>query len=137
MSWSGILPVSGTYQALGVGTSNHTGTADLNTESTLPAPDITSGGRDIESGDVSVTWADPVGAQSYLVRVSPNPFTGVTAEQVLPAGTTTYDFGVLELVPGQEYQLTVFAFASDISGGALTAPFNMSTEDLFFTVPGD
>jgi hypothetical protein len=135
MTWSGIAPVTGTYQALGVGTSNHTGSAELNTASTLPPPDITSGGRDIESGDVSVTWADPVGAQSYLVRVSPVPFSGVTAEQVLPAGTTTYDFGVLELVPGQEYQLTVFAFASDISAGALTAPFNMSTEDLSFTVP--
>jgi hypothetical protein len=136
MTWSGIAPVSGTYQALGVGTSNHTGTADLNTESILPPPDITAGGRDIESGDVSVTWADPVGAQSYLVRVSPVPFTGVTAEQVLPAGTTSYDFGVLALIPG-DYQLTVFAFASDISGGALTAPFNMSTEDLFFTVPSE
>ena len=136
MEWSGILPVTGTYQALGVGTSNHTGSAELNTESTLPAPEITSGGRDIESGDVSATWTDPVGAQSYLVRVSPVPFVGVTAEQVLPAGTTSYDFGVLELVPGQEYQLTVFAFASDISGGTLSAPFNMSTDDTFFTVPG-
>jgi hypothetical protein len=138
MTWAGIIPVSGTYQALGVGTSNHTGSADLNTESTLPAPLITAGGRNLESGDVSVAWNDPEGAQSYLVRVSPNPYNNViTAEQVLPAGTTTFDFGTLELTPGQEYQLTVFAFASNISGGALTAPFNMSTDDTFFTVPGD
>jgi hypothetical protein len=62
------------------------------------------------------------------------PFTGVTAELVLPAGTTSYAFEGLDLNPEQQYQLTVFAFASDISGGALTAPFNMSTDDLIFPV---
>jgi hypothetical protein len=134
MTWSGIAPVTGTYQALGVGTSNHTGLADLNTESILPPPEITADSESFETGDVSVTWTDPLGAQSYLVRVSPVPFTGVTAELVLPAGTTSYAFEGLDLNPEQQYQLTVFAFASDISGGALTAPFNMSTDDLIFPV---
>ena len=142
MFWDTIDPVSGTYQASGVGSSNHTGTTAIVTESTLPTPDITEFGPSYSEepgGDtVSVDWTDPVGAQSYLVRVSPNPFdNSITGEQVVPSGTTSLTLEGLDLAPGQEYQVTVFAFSSDIYTGTFSSPFNMSSYDDFFTVPGD
>jgi hypothetical protein len=138
MFWGGIEPVTGTYQASGAGSSNHTGTTAIVTESTLPTPDITDVSEDFEQGDVTVTWTDPVGAQSYLVRVSGVPFEtyGVTGEEVVPSGTTNHTLHGLDLNSGQEYQVTVFAFSSDIYTGTFSSPFNMSSYDEFFTVPG-
>jgi hypothetical protein len=136
MDWRAIAPVSGTYQAVGVGIANHTGSVVIDPSSTLPPPQITDSSEDFGLGDVSVTWTDPVGATSYLVRVSENPFPGfVTGEQVVPSGTTSFTLHGLDLTPGQEYQLTIFAFSSDIFSGAITSPFNMSTDDTFFTPP--
>ena len=132
MFWGFIDPVTGTYTATGTGTAVHTGTSVLNSESTLPEPTVNEPSVDYEGGSVSVSWTGVVGAQSYLVRVFDTSTTSITGEQVVSGGTTSDTLTGLTLNPGDQYQLTVFAFSNNLISGAITEPFNMSSGDAFF-----
>ena len=87
---------------------------------------------DYEGGSVSVSWTGVAGAQSYLVRVFDTSTTSITGEQVVSGGTTSHTLTGLTLNPGDQYQLTVFAFSNNLISGAITEPFNMSSGDAFF-----
>jgi len=61
-----------------------------------------------------VQWTAPLDARSFLVRVNPIPFTGMTGEMVVGGEARTLTLTGLSLASGGQYQAVVFAFSKDV-----------------------
>jgi YVTN family beta-propeller protein len=133
--WTFTLPMTGTYTAQGTaGSTAFTGTVSLDATNQQAAPQITS--LQVAGGSVSVAWTPPGGAHSFLVRVNPVPFTGITGEKIVSRGSSSATLTGLTLTSGASYQATVFAFSQDLLTPELFAGvFNISAHSQNFIGP--
>jgi YVTN family beta-propeller protein len=133
--WTFTLPVTGSYAAQGTaGSTAFTGTGSLDAANQLAAPQITS--LQAGAGSVSVAWTPPAGAHSFLVRVNPVPFTGITGEKIVSRGSSSATLTGLTLTTGATYQVNVFAFSQDVlTPDLLTSVFNISADNTTFIGP--
>jgi murein DD-endopeptidase MepM/ murein hydrolase activator NlpD len=138
--WMFEPAISGQYTAQGlVGAIPVVGSFQINSNSRLTAPQIISFVRGLVSIDVS--WeAPPIGARSFLVRLSrfppSNPFqaSDIVQETVVAGATRFTSLSVASLVPGQDYRIDVFAFSHDVRiPDPLVSPFNMASDSVIFT----
>jgi YVTN family beta-propeller protein len=133
--WTFALPVTGNYTAQGTaGSTAFTGTSSLDATSQLQPPAITS--LQVTPDSVRVLWNATSGARSFLVRVAPVPFTGITKELVVSGGSRSATLTGLALNTGANYQLTVFAFSQDLlTPDPLNGEFNISSHSQSFVGP--
>ena len=88
------------------------------------------------SGQVTVQWTAPQDARSFLVRVNPIPFTGITGEMVVGGEARTLTLTGLSLASGGQYQAVVFAFSKYVqTPGDMDGQFNISTHSVTFQAP--
>jgi murein DD-endopeptidase MepM/ murein hydrolase activator NlpD len=131
--WQFVLPVSGQYTA--VASDGMQSSFTLNAASQLAAPQITN--LNLTPGQVTVSWTAEQTAPSFLVRINPIPFTGITGEMVVPGNTRTLTLPNLTLLGGQPYQAVIFAFSQDVrTPGPLVGPFNIGAHAVAFNAPG-
>lgn len=130
-----IMPVTGNYAARGtVDAQELVCDFSIDSGSQLPAPEITA--LRIGAGQVTVDWTASASARSFLVRVNPIPFTGVTGEMVVSGDTRTASLTGLSLVAGAQYQAVVFAFSQDVmTPDPLNGPFNIGAHGVVFVAP--
>jgi YVTN family beta-propeller protein len=133
--WTFTLPTTGSYTAQGTaGSTAFTGTVSLDAANQLAATQITS--LQVGTGTLSVAWTPPSGAHSFLVRVNPVPFTGITGEKIVSRGSSSATLTGLTLTSGATYQATVFAFSQDLLTPELfTGVFNISAHSQNFVAP--
>jgi YVTN family beta-propeller protein len=133
--WTFALPVTGSYTAQGTaGSTAFAGTVSLDAANQLGAPQITS--LQVGAGSVSLAWTPPAGARSFLVRVNPVPFTGITGEKIVSRGSSSATLTGLNLTSGANYQATVFAFSQDLlTPDVFAGVFNVSTNSQNFIGP--
>lgn len=137
MRWEFLAPITGAYTAQGaVGGQEFQATLSIDASNQLGTPQIILP-ISINSTRVELSWAAPAGAQSFLVRVNPDPFSGViTSEVVVSASTRTAALSGFSLVRGAPYQAVVFAFSRDVgTPDVLVAPFNVGAHGVVFTGP--
>jgi hypothetical protein len=88
------------------------------------------------AGSVSVGWTAPQGARSFLVRVSPVPFTTITGEKIVSGASSAATLTGLTLTTGATYQVNLFAFSQDLlTPDVLTGVFNISADSMMFIAP--
>jgi hypothetical protein len=86
-------------------------------------------------GSVSLGWTAS-SAHSFLIRVSPVPFTGITGEKIVSRGSRAATLTGLTLSTGATYQATVFAFSQDLqTPDVLENVFNISADSQNFIGP--
>lgn len=136
LGWRFIPPVTGTYTAQAtVGGQAFTGSFSVNPADQLAATEITA--LAVLPGQATINWIDPPGARSTLVRINPDPYTGViTREEVVAIGSQPVTFTALPLVSGQQYQAVVFSFSQDVRApDPLAGAFNIGAHGIDFTAP--
>lgn len=132
-----VPPITGDYTAQ-VEVSGQMLETDffIDSSSQLSAPQIT--GLVTNSSEVALEWTAPSEAGSFLVRVNPIPFTGVTGELVLSGDTRNVILTGLPLVSGTLYQAVVFAFSNDVkTPGGISSPFNIGAHGVTFIAPSN
>ncbi len=131
-SWHFTTPLTGSYTArASVGSQTFQGEARLNASSALEAPQITN--TSITPGQVVTTWSASTAVQSFLVRLSPIPFTSPIREMVVSGDARTATFTGFSLANGSNYRIDVFAFSSDLkTPGPFPTQFNISIDSTTF-----
>jgi murein DD-endopeptidase MepM/ murein hydrolase activator NlpD len=133
--WQFTAPVAGTYFAdAAVGGQNISADFLVDTANRLSAPEITH--LTVTPSQVDIQWTASVAARSFLIRLNPIPFTGITRELVLPGNARTATLSGLSLATGAQYQAVVFALSQDIlAPDPLVGPFNIGAHGVQFTGP--
>ena len=90
----------------------------------------------VGAGSVSVGWTAPTAARSFLIRVNPVPFTGITGEKIVSGASRSATLTGLALTTGANYQASVFAFSQDVlTPDPLESVFNISADNMSFIGP--
>src|SRR5204863_9963790 len=90
----------------------------------------------VAPGTVTVGWTAATAAQSFLIRVNPVPFTGITGEKIVSGASRSATLTGLTLTTGANYQVSVFAFSQDLQTPDLLASvFNISADNMPFIGP--
>jgi len=128
-------PVTGQYSAQAeVGNELLEARLSIDTASWLEPPAITK--LSVLPGQVQVEWTATSQARSFLVRVNPVPFSGVTGEVVVPGEERGTTLTGLSLAGGAQYQAVVFAFSRDVrTPESVLNPFNIGAHGVVFTAP--
>jgi hypothetical protein len=133
--WLFTLPITGSYTGQGTaGSSVFTGAFSVDAANQLAAPQITS--VTTGAGSVSVVWTAPTAARSFLIRVNPVPFTGITGEMIVSGASRAATLTGLTLSTGASYEANVFAFSQDVqTPDQLGSVFDISADSQMFTGP--
>ena len=130
-----VAPFTGDYIAEGsVGGQVLSAQFSVDASSQLADPQVTS--VTVASNQVTVQWTASPDARSFLVRVNPIPFTGITGEMVVGGEARSLTLTGLSLASGGQYQAGVFAFSKDVkTPGDMDGQFNISAHSVTFQAP--
>jgi hypothetical protein len=133
--WLFTLPITGSYTAQGTaGSTVFTGAFSVDAANQLAAPLVAT--PVVGAGSVSVAWTAPTAARSFLIRVNPVPFTGITGEKIVSGASRAATLTGLALTTGATYQVNVFAFSQDVlTPDPLASVFDISADNTTFIGP--
>jgi len=133
--WYDVLPVTGQFTAAAsAGSQPLSASFFVDGSSYLEPPTIV--GVTVLPTQVTVQWTALPQTGSFLVRLNPYPFTGVTSEVVVSGGTRSATLSGFSLATGTQYQVVVWGFGKDVNTpGDMDGQFNISAHSTIFTAP--